>query len=108
MKTAKTIPLLLVLASLAGAAVASHRHESDDCRAPMSEWRPRSEVQAHAEAQGWQVRRIKIEDGCYEIVGRDQNGRAIEVHIDPASFEIIKIEYEDDNHEDHHEERQNN
>jgi len=45
---------------------------------------------------GWTVRRIKIDDGCYEIDGRDAAGRAIEVTVHPATLEVIEIEYEDD------------
>lgn len=48
-----------------------------------------------AEAQGWTIRRIKIDDGCYEIAGSDAEGRAIEVKVDPATLKILRIEYED-------------
>ena len=39
--------------------------------------------------------RIKIDDGCYEIFGADATGRAIEVMVDPATLEVIEMEYED-------------
>ena len=45
---------------------------------------------------GWSVRRIKIDDGCYEIDGRDAEGRRIEVTVSPASLQVIEIEYKDD------------
>ena len=48
-----------------------------------------------AEAQGWTVRRIKIDDGCYEVDGQDAEGRAIEVKLDPASLEVVEFEFED-------------
>ena len=38
-----------------------------------------------AEQNGWTVRDFEIDDGCYEIEGRDQNGREIEVKFDPAT-----------------------
>jgi hypothetical protein len=61
----------------------------------MAQWQPRDAVQRMAEAQGWTVRRIKIDDGCYEIDGRDADGRASKMTVDPATLTIQAIEYED-------------
>jgi hypothetical protein len=66
------------------------------CFVPMTEWQPREAVQRLAQQNGWRVRRIKIDDGCYEIDGSTAEGRRIEVTVHPATLEIIKIEYEDD------------
>ncbi|MCI2395714.1 PepSY domain-containing protein [Aliiroseovarius sp. N1F302] len=49
-----------------------------------------------AEKQGWTVRRIKTDDGCYEIKGRDAQGRQIEVKLDPATLDVVEWEYDDD------------
>ena len=40
--------------------------------------------------------RIKIDDGCYEIDGRDAEGRRIEVTVHPATLQVIEFEYEND------------
>ena len=76
----------------AGAALAG----DDGCLVPMADWQPRDAVARLAEANGWTVRRIKIDDGCYEIDGRDAEGRRIEVTVHPATLEVIELEYEDD------------
>ena len=73
-----------------GAALAD-----EDCFVPMSDWQPREAVVKLAEEKGWTVRRIKIDDGCYEIDGKDQAGRRIEVTVHPATLEVIRIEYEE-------------
>jgi hypothetical protein len=87
----KTLTILAVLATLpAGMALAD-----DDCFAPMADWQPRPAVMQLAADQGWTVRRIRIDDGCYEIDGRDAQGRAIEVKIHPATLAIVEIEFED-------------
>lgn len=39
----------------------------DDCYVPMADWQPRAALAQLAEDNGWTVRRIKIDDGCYEI-----------------------------------------
>ena len=88
----KTLTILAFLAALpAGAALAD-----DDCFVPMADWQPREAVAEFAIAQGWQVRRIKIDDGCYEIDGRDATGRAIEVKLHPGTLQIVEFEFEDD------------
>ena len=87
----KTVTILAFLAALpAGMALAD-----DDCFVPMADWQPRDAVAQLAEENGWTVRRIKIDDGCYEIKGRDAQGRAIEVKVDPATLEIVEFEFDD-------------
>ncbi len=90
MRTPLTI--LIVMTSL---GVACAAHADDACTVPMADWQPRAAVQQMAEAQGWTVRRIKIDDGCYEIKATDAEGRAIEVKVDPASLVIIELEFGD-------------
>lgn len=103
----------LILTALFGGLVASAAWaRGDDCNVPMVNWQSRAAVQDMAEGQGWTVRRIKTDDGCYEVYGRDQDGRGIEAKIDPGSLAIVEIEYEedhgdkpeDDHKEDDHEE----
>jgi hypothetical protein len=94
MKTTVTILGFLALLP-AGVALAD-----DDCFVPMAEWHPREAVARLAEENGWTPRRIRIDDGCYEIDGRDAEGRRIEVTIHPGTLEVIEIEYEDDDDDD--------
>ena len=57
----KTSTILGFLAVFpAGVALAD-----DDCFVPMADWRPRDAVVRLAEENGWTVRRIKINDGCW-------------------------------------------
>ncbi|AQS47355.1 hypothetical protein BMG03_05750 [Thioclava nitratireducens] len=86
----KTMTILAFLATFpAGAALAD-----DDCFAPMADWQPRDAVVQLAEQNGWTVRRIKIDDGCYEIDGTDVQGRRVEVKLHPATLQVLEIEYE--------------
>jgi hypothetical protein len=88
----KTIAILSILVAVpAGAALAS-----DDCFVPMADWQPREAVARLAKEKGWTVRRIKIDDGCYEIDGRDAAGRRIEVKVHPATLQVIEIEFENE------------
>jgi hypothetical protein len=77
--------LLLALAG-SGAAMAD-----DDCDVPLARWQPREAVQAMAQARGWQVDRLRIDDGCYQIRGTDETGQPFKAKIDPATLAIVKI-----------------
>jgi hypothetical protein len=68
----------------------------------MSKWQSRDAVRNMARDQGWDVRRIKIDDGCYKIKGYDASGREIEAKIDPATLQVVDFEYEDDDDDDDH------
>jgi hypothetical protein len=81
----------LVALLLMGSAV----HAGDDCEVPMSDWLPRSAVVRLAADAGWTVRRIRIDDGCYEIIGTDAEGRAIEVKLDPGTLAVVEMEFEE-------------
>ena len=68
---------------------------SDDCEVPVEQWQSREAVLQMAAAQGWEVQRLKIDDGCYEIHGKDAQGRAFKAKIDPQTLKVVKIKYKD-------------
>ncbi len=88
----KTLTLIAFLSALPTGVILA----DNDCFVPMADWQPREAIARLAAEQGWSVRRIKIDDGCYEINGTDTDGRRIEVTVHPATLEVIEIEYEDD------------
>lgn len=65
------------------------------CNAPMSEWQPREKLQQKLESQGWKVRRIKTEDGCYEAYAIDDKGKRVEAYFDPKTFEMMRRKSDD-------------
>lgn len=70
----------------------------DDCDAPVADWQPRSAVHALAQRNGWQIDRLKVDDGCYEIKGRDAEGRRFKAKLDPASLRVVSIKRERASH----------
>jgi len=84
----------------ASSLVASTAQAGVDCAVPMTPWQPRDAVMALAANNNWQVRRIKIDDGCYEIYGIDADGRQFEVKVNPGTLAVLDSEYEDDDHDD--------
>lgn len=63
----------------------------DDCGAPPETWQPRSAVRALADRNGWQIDKLKIDDGCYEVKGRDVDGRRFKAKIDPATLKVLRM-----------------
>ncbi|HMN21383.1 MAG TPA: PepSY domain-containing protein [Ottowia sp.] len=67
----------------------------DDCDAPVSRWQSREAVRQMAAQKGWEVQRLKIDDGCYEIRGTDAEGRGFKAKIDPETLEVVKLKQRD-------------
>lgn len=79
----------------------------DTCDVPVQYWQSRDAVLRHAASQGWQVQRLKIDDGCYEIRGRDARGRAFKAKLDPQTLQVVKMKLRDgDGNHDRERERE--
>ena len=83
----------LAAALLVGLAGSGTALADDDCRVPMDQWQSRAAVQKMAEARGWTVSRIRIDDGCYQIKGTDENGQAFKAKLDPSNLAIVKMKH---------------
>lgn len=77
---------------LSTAMLATTAWAGDDCSVPMVDWQPRAAVEALAAAEGWTIRRLHIDDGCYEVDGWDRSGRDVEVTLDPATLAVVGTE----------------
>jgi hypothetical protein len=85
-KTAWMTATLLGALVLAQPALA---HE-ERCEAiPKAEWKPKSELEKKLTDAGWKVKRVKIENGCYEVYGFDENGAKAEVFFHPKTLERV-------------------
>ncbi len=89
-------PRLIGFALLWGASASAAVARDVHCRVPMADWQPREAVEAAAAAQGLTVRRIKIDDGCYELDARDAQGRRVKLRLDPATLSVLGTEEDDD------------
>ncbi len=61
-----------------------------------------------AASLGWNVKRIKIDDGCYEIKGlNEEAGKPFKAKINPQSLAIMKLKVKGmDDDRDHRRNRQ--
>jgi hypothetical protein len=76
---------------LAAASTAALAHGQIKCEAiPKAEWKPQTELQKQLVGEGWRVRKVKIENGCYEVYGFDAKGTRVEAFFNPKTFERVE------------------
>ena len=79
----------IVIATIFSASVASAK---DLCAVPKAEWQSQAALAQKLESEGWKIRTLKIDDGCYEVYGTDGKGKARETHFNPKTFQSVKEE----------------
>ena len=58
---------------------------------PESGWRTQAQLVEHLTREGWQVRRTKIDGGCYEVYGTMPNGDRVEAYFHPVTFRQLLV-----------------
>ena len=91
MKPILPIVALTILVGNAAPALAGQR-----CSEPMAEWKPRAALVEKLRADGWTIRRIKTDDGCYKVRAIDAEGRRVKAKFDPATLERVARDGDDD------------
>lgn len=91
-----TIPRLFLAATAAAAlaAVATPAAATGKmtCNAgPQSGWKSMEALQETLTKQGWQVRKAKVDGGCYEVYGTTPEGDRVEAYFHPVSFEKLLV-----------------
>lgn len=90
MKTALLSTAFAAAIALAAAApFAAPAAASEGCNAPRDQWQPEAALRQQLEGQGWQIRRVKVDDGCYEVYATDKDGRRRETYFDPRTLQPV-------------------
>jgi len=82
--------LVVVMALFSGTAIAG----ADCPKYPKSEWMSEKDAQAKIEAQGYKIKKFKIDGNCYEIYGANKDGKKAEVYFDTKTLAVVKAEIE--------------
>ena len=95
--------LVLAAAVFSASLLTSTAQADEDCYEPVANWRPKSQLRQSLEAEGWQVMRIKVDDGCYEVEGISPDGKRVEATFSPSTFQNRGREYhgEDEDRAEH-------
>lgn len=83
-KLIATLALALVIASPALAA--------DTCNVPADKAQSKDTLKAQLEKDGWTVKQIKDDQGCYEVYASKADGTRMEKLFDPATLEMLDVE----------------
>lgn len=85
----KSTRFLLSATAVAAAAFAVPVHATGlaTCDSgPEKGWQPQSKLESDLKAKGWQVRRIKVDGGCYEVYALNEKGQRVEAYFHPVTF----------------------
>jgi len=67
---------------------------SADCKGgPQDQWASVEEVKKVATDHGFsEIAKVILEDGCYEVVTINADGKIVGVHFDPITLKLEKVE----------------
>jgi hypothetical protein len=84
MFAASTLAILSAMSAPAWAAV--------DCtKEPKSAWKDQDAFQTQLKADGYEIAKFKVTSGnCYEIYGKDKEGRKVEIYFNPVDGTKVK------------------
>ena len=54
-------------------------------------WQSQEKLTAILKAKSWEVRKIKVDGGCYEVYAIDDKGETIEAYFHPVTLERVPI-----------------
>ena len=82
----RLIPTALAALSLitsANTAWATGIHRCETTQ--RSDWLSKTEITNRLEANGWRVRRVKEDGGCWEVYGTNPDGKRVEGYFHPVT-----------------------
>ena len=67
---------------------------ADFCKGgPKSEWKSVEQVKKTAIEHGYKnIKKVVLEDGCYEVVTVNGEGKIVDVQFDPVTLKLERIE----------------
>ncbi len=89
MKVQPTLRLAIISITLGLSAHAALAHGDFKCNVPSKEWQLKEDLTDKLKAEGWDVRKVKIDNGCYEVYGFDGKGKRRESYFDPKTLELV-------------------
>jgi len=84
----KTLQITILFATF---LITTTTMADNDCTDPVAEWQSQESLRQLLIENGWEVKRIKIDDGCYEAKGFDKEGHNVEAKFSPATLEILEL-----------------
>lgn len=84
------LPLIAIGAAIAFVAPAAATGVIK-CNVGNAKWKTPEELTAKLVKEGWQVRKVKPDGGCYEAYGTTPKGERVEAYFHPVTLETLYI-----------------
>ena len=85
----------LILFSIALLTMTSAYAKKNCTDQPESKWMKVEEFKTLVKEKGYTIRKFKQPGTCYEIYGKNKDGREVEVYFNPVDASVKKVEFED-------------
>jgi hypothetical protein len=79
--------LLVSLSSTAFASAKCEKHAKET-------WMKEADAKAKLEADGYKIKKFKVDGNCYEIYGYDKQGKKVEIYFDTKTLAVVKSNIE--------------
>ncbi len=89
MKNAFALSAAAVMVAVAAPAQATGVIKCD--AGPQSAWKSSAVLTEKLTKEGWQVRKAKVDGGCYEVYGTTPKGERVEAYFHPVTLENLFI-----------------
>jgi hypothetical protein len=87
MKNSSSFALTTILLFASASSLADGLATCDS--GPQETWQPQAKLEQQLKDKGWQVRRIKIDGGCYEVYALNEKGERVEVYFHPKTLQSV-------------------
>ncbi len=57
---------------------------------PQDKWMPEQDMKTKIEADGYTIKRFLTSGSCYEIYGKNKDGKNVEIYFNPVDGTIVK------------------
>ncbi|WP_417415142.1 PepSY domain-containing protein [Hoeflea sp.] len=86
----------LIAAALFSVLAPAAALASQDCPSvPRDQWMSDAAITEKAKTLGYDVRSIKVDDGCLEAYALDKDGKRVEVYFHPGTGDVLKVKADD-------------
>ncbi len=77
------VAALIVLTSAAYAAPVCTKE-------PKDKWMSEADMKAKIASEGYTIKRFLVSGSCYEIYGKNKEGKNVEIYFNPVDGKIVK------------------
>ena len=89
-KLGRSLIAAAVLSLLAGAFNAGATGVATCESSPKANWQPQEKLEKQlVDQNGWKIRRIKEDGGCYEVYAFDKNGDRVNAYYHPVTLALV-------------------